>query len=211
MPENYNVPETLDELEQLTTVENIGRYCFVGEEHTPPGAPICKQVAENVLSEVEPAAIAIEMPPGGTPGGAGMGAAYQYAQDNDVPAFVVDKPRRAMRESVDSYLDLTRDANKFSHEIEPNGDLNEQAIFDARNRIHEQYGAEAYNEMYRNREERMARRVAWLGEEYDGPVAWFGGVFHIKAMSERVSLITRDVSNTGALPIEASPRILTHT
>lgn len=191
-----DVPTELSELYDLQTVERVIPFqgadhhiYLVGEQHEPPGAPICKRVAENVLDAVEPAGIAIEMPPdSGVPRTSGMGAAREYAHENNIPAYCVDKPRSAMREAADSYMRLSSVANEFSHPIEDDGDLDAQAIRDARNRVANNFSNEAYREMYSRRERHMAKRIQQLYAQLDGPVVWFGGVFHILSISHRLRM-----------------------
>ena len=209
-------PTTLSELTDLTTVEQArNNVYFIGEEHTPPGAPVCRRLAENLLDELEPAAIGIEMPPGQTPHGSAMGVCAKYAKGNpECDAFLVDKSRHDLRAACESsghnYIDVTSKANEFTHPITDGGDLPTQAILDARDRIYEEFGREVFMEMYKRRERQMGRRMSWLAEQYDGPVLWSGGVFHIKDMRKRVNANYHDAPDIGqdALPIQAASRKL---
>jgi hypothetical protein len=191
------VPTTLNGLENLTTVEWLAppdqdRIYFVGEQHEQPGAPICAEVAENLIDQIEPSAVAIEMPPGTRARDrAAMGVARQYVQDNpDVTGYYVDEPRDELRSCVNNYIELSRCANKFSEPIEDDGDLEEIAIYDARSRVKNEFGSEAYVKMYEEREKAMAARVQWLHAQQPGVTLWVGGVFHIKDMWDKLYMST---------------------
>jgi hypothetical protein len=191
------VPTTLNELENLTTVEWLAppdddKLYLVGEQHQQPGAPICAEVAENLIDQIEPSAVAIEMPPGTRARDrAAMGVARQYVQDNpNVTGYYVDEPRNELRSCVDNYIELSRCANKFSEPIEDDGDLDEIAIYDARSRVKNEFGSEAYLKMYEEREKAMAARVRWLHAQQPGVTLWVGGVFHIKDMWDKLYLST---------------------
>jgi hypothetical protein len=194
------VPTTLSELEELTTVEYIAppdddKIYMVGEQHEDPGASICAEVAENLIDKIEPSAVAIEMPPGTRARDrAAMGVARQYVEGNpDVDGYYVDEPRDELRACVDNYIELSRCANKFSEPIEDDGDLDQMAIYDARSRVKNEFGGEAYRKMYEEREKAMAARVRWLHEQQPGVTLWVGGVFHIKEMWDKLYLSTSHI------------------
>lgn len=191
-----DVPTDIDELEELTTVSRIrgttsGRDIFlIGEQHEPPGAEICNQVARNVLEEVEPNAIGVEMPPSSrVPPNSGMGACKSYARENNIMAYRVDKDRREMRESTDSYMRLSIVANEFSHSIEDDGDLNPEAIADARERVRNEFSQDAFRAMYLSRERHMKRKMIELHRRSNGHTVWSGGVFHIDSLSRKLNSV----------------------
>lgn len=172
--------------QDFTTVESCldGDIILIGEKH---GNERSGGLARDVLGEVEPGVIAVEEPPNKAviPRGA-MGAAVQYSRDNqlDFAKIDIESRRREFASRVDDMARFHAVANSFSSPIQPSGDLQEQAIWDARNGVKDRFGEAAWRIMYPIREQEMARRLLTLRENYDGPVVAAIGAFHVPAVSQ---------------------------
>lgn len=175
-------------LTDKTTVEELedGGLIIVGEEHTPPGALYSQALGERVLDEYQPGTVAIEMPPGRITGSSGaMGLAREYAKRNGTRLLTIDNQRHLMHRVVDPTQSLMRAANQFTHPIREDGDLNENAIWNARQAVHELFGDDAFYEMYTHREENMAARLREAMRRFPQPIVLFCGAFHVPSLVEQ--------------------------
>lgn len=167
--------------DDYTTVEEVlgGNVVLVGEEH---GNERCEALAEKVLDEYQPPTLAIESARPSRPNTGARRAFYDYAKERTLPFIAIDENNRW--HDLDYNGPLHRDANNFSHPIEEDGDLDPQAITDARNRIQEKYGSDIYHAMYTEREEAMAGRINTLLDFFDTPIVVGIGTFHIRALRD---------------------------
>lgn len=182
--------------EDYTTVEETldGDVILVGEEHTPPGAEYSEDLADRVLQEYEPQTIAIESYRPRNRSGGAMGRVADYASDEGVPLVAIDNSNPWHRLDC-SRSNLMERANHFSHPIQEDGDLDPAAIYDARERIRDEFGDDAREMMFENRENAMAARLRGLREstecgpedmEYESPIVAAIGTFHIRGIRDRL-------------------------
>lgn len=171
----------------FTTVEQIDdNIVLVGEKHDSHDSA---ELAERVLEAVDAAAevplqICVELPPGRSAGGSGMGSAITYARENSYPRYNIDKPRTGGLQQFDTYpYPMLNDANHFEHPVQENGDVDSRAISYARDLIADKYGDDVYDEMYTKREVAMAGRLRELASD-GAPVLAFVGAFHVPAIKQ---------------------------
>lgn len=169
-----------------------GSIVLVGEEHQNS---ICAELARDVLEEVEPETLAVEMPPTWPAHGAGMGAMSRYAERHGKPLVNIDEPRGRMKNLDCSYPKLTHVANTFKAPISSEGDVPLESINWARREVRDRFGQEAYNEMYTVRERAMTERLNTLKETYGTPIVAGVGTFHILALRDMLDTIddTREI------------------
>jgi len=178
----------MDEYNDYTTVASLlgGDIILVGEKH---GNRDSASLMDTVLETVEPQTVAAEMPPRSrVPSTGGMGRARKYATENSAPLIRIDKSGRFnnIRDTDISMSELIRKANLFSYEIETDGDLNEDAIWDARNRIKTYYGNKVWKAMYPEREAAMAKHLLKARSEFETPIVAGIGAFHLPAVSQMI-------------------------
>lgn len=186
-------------MEEKTTVQTVegGEIILVGEEHRNQDS---RELAERVIEEVDPQTIAVERSgkkypiTSSTAGGMEYGA--WYAEQEKIPLLHVDtkhdKPFRLRRKEGYGTLSLSREANKFSHPIEEDGDVDPRAISDARERVREQFGDDIADAMYIDREEMMVKNLLWAKENFPTPIVVNIGTFHILRMKELFNEIDED-------------------
>lgn len=191
-----------DNLFDKTTVQYLedGDVVLVGEGHSGDNAKRAKRLCRRVVDEVGPATLAIEYPDSHIRyhGPGAMGYLSSYGNDFGKPILHIDKGRDGRRNAVDDdYGRFLSDANKFTHPIEKDGDLDPQAITDARARIHDKYGHEAYKAMYTNREVYMTALLREAKDQLATPIVAGVGAFHILAL--------RDIYKSMDIKIPISP------
>lgn len=176
-----------DEYNTVQTVANED-IILVGEEHHNHRS---KELMDRVLDEVGPNTIAVEASPGERPVGGGMGLASNYASKESIPAIAIDSPnkREKFRSCSNNSGRLLTVANQFSHPIQENGDVDIRAINNARRTIRDEFGQQAYNEMYTNREIIMTKVLKSCLRDFESPIVAGVGTFHILALRDMFSEI----------------------
>jgi len=181
-----------------TTVQSLddGDIILIGEEHSGTGANRCKRMARHLIDEIDPQTLCVEYPPRNNPyhGIGAMGYFSDYAQEHSLPLIHIDKEKDDRREVVDSYGKFCTDANKFTYPIEEDGDLDSRAITDARKRIYDEYGREAYEAMYIDREIYMAGILREIKRRYRLPIMVGMGTFHIFAVRDMYNSMENKVA-----------------
>lgn len=176
----------LPEYEDFTTVEVLmdGDLIIVGEEH---GNENSKRLMQRILDKTDPGMTAVEQGPHhARPVDGAMGEVARYAEREGIDLWHIDNEDRwrSIRSDTDM-RELLDVANQFSHEIQLDGDLDERAITDARERVRDQFGNEVFNAVYPDREETMAEYLRWLGNITTYPPAVAAvGAFHLPAIAE---------------------------
>jgi hypothetical protein len=163
-----------------TTVQTAqgGDIILVGEEH---GNSDSAALMDRVLDEHEPAALAQEREPNQRLLRRGaMGAATSYARRHNLPTVKVDI-------GSPSEPGLMTVANEFTAPIEEDGDLDPQAIEDARTAVRDEYDYETYRAMYIDRERAMAANLQASLQEFGAPIICALGAFHILSVRELVA------------------------
>lgn len=174
----------------IDPIRRVGNLTIVGERHKD-------KRSENVLKRTIEEnngfdCVVLEYYPTGTLYGiGGMEEATRFARRNDdVEVFCIDEDKSILCEALpkEASMDRFREvANEFSKDLDGEGRVHQEAIRTARERVYQEYGLETYNVTYELRERRMARRLAWLDENYlsSGAEALVVvGAFHLPYIEE---------------------------
>lgn len=175
---------------QFTTVEVVedGDIILVGEEHSPPGAPRSRQLADLVCTYEHPGSYAIEATHPDASRSSGMRVLQRRAARYQRPLVAIDNGWRSYLDELPaSRSEIVHHANIFTHPIDSRGDLNEKAIDNNRQLVYELYGEEVSNAMHERREEAMAGRLREMHRlGFPTPIVAGVGVFHIKSLAEKL-------------------------
>jgi hypothetical protein len=193
--------------EEYTTVRELPQEgaILIGEEH---GNSRCAELARKVLDYYEPPTVAVEnhTPYRGRRNYSAMREVAAYASRENAPQVGIDEYTRRLWGSAPNRIELLEDANRFSYPILEDGDLTEQAITDARERIADKYSERIWKEMYEYRERLMAARLRSIVAEYEAPVVAAVGTFHINRLAEYLSQRDWTLSVGDSRVSQPSPR-----
>lgn len=155
-----------------------GDVTLVGEEHFNPRSG---DLMDEVLDDVEPRTVAIELERPRDLGGGGMSRAVKYARREGAPVLGIDDKDtwRGLGEDTSGLLSV---ANHFAEPVGDNGDVPEISIVTARQRVRKEYGERVHNAMYVERERAMAGRLRRAVDEFETPIVAGIGAFHILAL-----------------------------
>lgn len=168
-----------------------GQVILVGEDHR---SRRCGRLAKRVIDQVDPQTLAVERAPFVSPKPAGrvaMGEATQYAKENGLPLLHIDSrdKRRKFDEAVDNRGEFLKVANHFEDPVTREGEVTINSIISSRSKIRHQFGQEAYEALYIEREIDMARHLIHAVERFEPPIVAAVGAFHVKALEEMLEVL----------------------
>lgn len=181
---------TVMPFEEYTTVEEVldGDVILIGEQHEEPGASRSNDLAWEVIGEYSPQTVAIEAYRPLNRTGTAQGALYDYSREEGIPLVAIDENNQWGDLECDRH-DLHEVANTFSHPIQEDGDLDAGAIYDSRSNVLHEFGEEAFEMMYEDRELAMAQRIrgTLMRTSVETPLVVAMGAFHVPIVRDHLT------------------------